>query len=274
MTGAARSATAWRRSATTTFASTRCQNQGGNWTTRGGHDDRGPSAGRDAEGGVRAHRGCPPRRVAGRPAQLRRVGDLPPRGCTERSDAPVRVAVDGLVRSGDPAIRRRRVDVAAGGQRLQLRGRDGHPPVVRRHPAPVGVRPRVAPRAVAHRPRHDLRRRGGRRAVQVDRRRGDLDRAVGSAHPLVGSELAAGRRWHVRAHRAHRSHQCRPPARRHLGRRRVPQRRRGSHVGADQPRPAVRGHPRPRRRRRALRPPDRPASLRDPTRCSCRSTGT
>ena len=38
---------------------------------------------------------------------------------------------------------------AAAGKRLQLRRRAGHAPVVRRHAAPVGVRPGLAPGAVA-----------------------------------------------------------------------------------------------------------------------------
>ena len=42
--------------------------------------------------------------------------------------------------------------LAADGQRLRLRRRTRHPPVVRRHPAPVGVRPGVAPGAVGDDP--------------------------------------------------------------------------------------------------------------------------
>ena len=46
-----------------------------------------------------------------------------------------------------------------------------HAPVVRRHAAPVGIQTRLAPRAVAHRPRHRLRRRRRRRPLQIHRRR-------------------------------------------------------------------------------------------------------
>ena len=61
---------------------------------------------------------------------------------------------------------------------------------------------------------------------------------------------------------------------RHLGRGRVPDRRRRQDVAADQPRPAVRVHSRPERRGRPLRPPHRDAPARARTCCSCRSTGT
>ena len=63
-----------------------------------------------------------------------------------------------------------------------------HPPVVRRHPAPVGVQARLAPRAVAHRSRHRLRRRRGRRPLQVHRRRPDLDT---SCRPARGTRVTS-----------------------------------------------------------------------------------
>ena len=59
----------------------------------------------------------------------------------------------------DPALRRRRQDLAAGRQQIRLRRRARHAPVVRRHAAPVGIQTRLAPRAVADRSRHGLRRR-------------------------------------------------------------------------------------------------------------------
>ena len=49
------------------------------------------------------------------------------------------------------------------GNDFSYEGDAGHAPVVRRHAAPVGVRPRLAPRAVAGRPGHGLRRGRGRR---------------------------------------------------------------------------------------------------------------
>ena len=52
-----------------------------------------------------------------------------------------------------------------------------HPPVVRRHPAPVGVQARLASRAVADRSRHGLCRRRGCRPLPLDRRRPDVARA-------------------------------------------------------------------------------------------------
>ena len=55
---------------------------------------------------------------------------------------------------------------------------------------------------------------------------------------------------------------------------RVPHRRRRQDLEADQPRPAVAVHPRPRRRGRPLRPPHRDAPVAARTCCSCRSTGT
>ena len=63
------------------------------------------------------------------------------------------------------------------GQQVRLRRRARHPPVVRRHAAPVGVQARLAPRAVADRSGHGLRRRRGRRAVPHDRRRPDAGRS-------------------------------------------------------------------------------------------------
>ena len=83
-----------------------------------------------------------------RPA-LRRLGDLPRQGLAGRPGPALRVADQRLVRAGHPALRRRRQDLGAGRQRVQLRRTSRHAPVVRRHAAPVGVRPRLAPRAVA-----------------------------------------------------------------------------------------------------------------------------
>ena len=66
----------------------------------------------------------------------------------------------------------------AGRQQVRLRRRARHPPVVRRHAASVGVQAGLASRAVADRSGHRLRRRRGRGAVPLDRRRQELAGAV------------------------------------------------------------------------------------------------
>ena len=76
-----------------------------------------------------------------------------------------------------------------------------------------------------------------------------------------GPPLAAGRRRDVPAHDPPRPERSRAHLRRHLGRGRVPHRRRRQDLAADQPRPAVRRHPRPERRGRPLRPPHRDAPV-------------
>ena len=65
-----------------------------------------------------------------------------------------------------------------------------------------------------------------------------------------------------------------PHVHRHLGRGRLPDRRRRQDLAADQPRSAVRTHSRSRRRGRPLRSPHRHAPLAARTCCSCRSIGT
>ena len=75
------------------------------------------------------------------------------------------------------------------GNQFSYDGVSGHAPVVRRHAASVGVRAGLAPRAVAGRSRHRLRRRRGRRPVPVDRRR----RRTGRSCPGCAT-TAPGRR--------------------------------------------------------------------------------
>ena len=70
-----------------------------------------------------------------------------------------------VARPGRPALGRRREDVGDRRQRVRLRRRARHASVVRRHAAPVGVRARLAPRAVADGPGHGVRRRRGRGAL-------------------------------------------------------------------------------------------------------------
>ena len=86
------------------------------------------------------------------------------------------------------------------GNEFSLRGRRRHPPVLRRHLGPLEVHPGVAPRAVAARPRHDLRRGGGRRAVPLGRRRRQLAGAARSARPRHRSVVAARGGRDVPAH--------------------------------------------------------------------------
>ena len=136
-----------------------------------------------------------------------------------------------------------------------------HAPVVRRHAAPLGVQARLAPRAVADRSGYRLRRGRRRRPVPLDRRRQDLARAGRPARPRHRAQLAAGRRRHGPAHDPPRSEQSRADVHRHLGRGRVPHRRRRQDLEADQPRPAVAVHPRPERRGRPLRAPHRDAPV-------------
>ena len=62
------------------------------------------------------------------------------------------VTVDGMVRSDHPALRRRWPFLAGRRERVRLRGKRRHPPVVRRDAAPVGVRAGLAPRTIRHRP--------------------------------------------------------------------------------------------------------------------------
>ena len=73
------------------------------------------------------------------------------------------------------------------GNDFTLRRRPRRAPVVRRLAAAVGLHPGVAPRAVAARRRDGLRRRRGRRAVQVHRRR----RHAGPSCPACASTTPA-----------------------------------------------------------------------------------
>ena len=102
------------------------------------------------------------------------LGDLPRQRIARRSEPAVCVAVQRLVRTGDPALERRRQDLGAGGQQVCVRRRPRHAPVVRRHAASLGVQARLASRTVADRSGHGLRRRGRRRLVPLDRRRAEL----------------------------------------------------------------------------------------------------
>ena len=201
--------------------------------------------------------------LGGRRAALRGLGELPPQGLAGGPRPGLGGAVRGLVRAADPALRRRR---ARPGSRsattFALRRRARHPPVVRRHAAPVGVRPGVAPRAVAHRPRHRLRRRRGRRAVQDHRRR----RRPGPSSSGL-REHGSGSHWQPGAggmclhtilldptdeQRMYTAISAAGAFRTDDG---------GTTWTADQQGPAVRRHPRPGRRGRPLRPQPRDAPV-------------
>ena len=67
------------------------------------------------------------------------------KGSPADPESAVRLADERLVRPEDPALGRRRQDLGAGRQRVRLRGRHRHPPLVRRHAAPVGVCAGLAP---------------------------------------------------------------------------------------------------------------------------------
>ena len=206
---------------------------------------------------------------------LRGLGDLPPEGLAGRPEPALRVAVEQLVRAGDPALRRRRPDLGAGGQRVQVRGRPRHAPVVRRHAAPLGVRARLAPRAVADRPGHGLRRRRGRGAVPLERRRhrpGRSSRAcAATARARAGSRAPAGCAC---------TRSCCDPSdpgrivHRDLVGGRVPQRRRRQDLAADQPRACAPSRSPTRRPRSATACTASRCTRRARTCCSCRSTGT
>ena len=146
------------------------------------------------------------------------------------------------------------------GNQFAYEGVPGHAQVVRRHAASVGIRARVAPRAVAGQSGSDLRGRAGRRDVQVGRRRRVVARAARAAPARDRVEVAAGRGRAVSAHDPDRSDETRADVHRDLRRRRVQVGRRRTHLAADQPRTQVERHSRSRRARRPLRAPARDAS--------------
>ena len=240
----------------------------------GARHERRTGTGRHAEGRVRPDVGRQAREVGRQRPALRGLGDLPPQGLARRPEPALRVAVQRLVRADDPALQRRRQDLGAGRQQVRLRRRPRHAPVVRRHAAPLGVQARLASRAVADRSGHRLRRGRGRRAVPLDRRRADVAGARRAARARLGPALAAGRRRDVPAHDPPRSERPRPDLHRHLGRGRVPHRRRRQDLEADQPRPAVRSTSPTRTPRSATASIASRCTRRGPTCCSCRSTGT
>ena len=138
-----------------------------------------------------------------------RLGDLPPERIARRSEPAVRVAIQRLVRTNDPALERRWQDLGAGGQQVRLRRSARHAPVVRRHAASLGVQAGLASGTVADRSGHRLRRGGRRRPVPLHRRRPELAGTRRAARPRLGTALAARRRRHVPAHDPARSERSR-----------------------------------------------------------------
>ena len=214
--------------------------------------------------------------LGGRRAALRRLGDLPPEGVAGRPRPHLGEPVRRLVRPGRAALRRRRPHAGTPvGNEFRYDGVAGHPPVVRRHAAPVGVRPRLAPRAVA--------RPTPTPSTPASRTR-RCSRAPTAARPGPSCPGCAthgsGPQWqpgagglclhtillapHRRAADVHRD----------LGGRRVPHRRRRRRAGRRSTRaccPA--GSPTPTPRSATACTTSR-CTRRGPRRCSCRSTGT
>jgi hypothetical protein len=160
------------------------------------------------------------------------------------------------------------------GNEFRYEGTAGHAPVVRRHAASVGVRARVAPRAFAHRSRLRLRGRRGRGTVPVARWRCELAGAAGAARSRHGRRLATRRRRHVPAHDPRRPGRSGAPVHGDLVGGRVPLRRRGQDVEADQPRPRLRADPESHGRGGSLRASDRAARGAPERSVHAESTGT
>ena len=120
------------------------------------------------------------------------------------------------------------------GQQVRLRRRPRHSPVVRRHAASVGVQARLASRTVADDP--DTVYAGVEDAALFRTTDGGQTwQELPGLRGAKGQPLAARRRRHVPAHDPARSEQSRADLRRHLGRGRVPHRRRRQDLAADQP---------------------------------------
>jgi hypothetical protein len=147
-----------------------------------------------------------------------------------------------------------------------------HAPVVRRHAAPVGVRPSLAPRALPERPRHVLA--GVEDAALFRSTDGgeNWSRAVGTAHPRHRrpgnpgpAACACTRSSSVRRTRA--------DLRRHLRGRRLSQRRRGPRGDRSTADFTPRASP-TRTRRSATACTASRCTRRVPTCSTCKSTGT
>ena len=131
------------------------------------------------------------------------------------------LAIQRLVRPDHSALRRWRQNLGAGRQQVRLRRHTRHAPVVRRHAAPLGVQTRLAPRAVAHRSGHGLRRRRRRGHLRSTDGGKNWQELPGLREHDTGQRLAAGRGRHVPAHHPARPHRSQAHLHRHLRRRRV-----------------------------------------------------
>ena len=238
-------------------------------------DEQSTSTGGHAQRRVRPDVGWKARKVGRQRPAFRGLGDLPREGIARGSEPALCVAVERLVRAGDPALERRRQDLGAGGQQVRLRRRSRHAPVVRRHAASVGVQARLASGAVADRSGHGLRRRGRRRACSAPPMAGknwqELSGLRGHGSGPHWQPGAGGMCLHTilldpsdPAAHVHRD----------LGRGRVSHRRWRQDLAADQQGPALAVHSRSDGRGGPLRSPHRHASARGRTCCSCRSIGT
>ena len=79
----------------------------------GVRDERGTGTGWHTQGRVRPDVGRQARAVGRQRPPLRGLGDLPPQGIARRPESAVCVAVQRLVRAGDPALQRRRQDAGS-----------------------------------------------------------------------------------------------------------------------------------------------------------------
>ena len=192
-----------------------------------------------------------------------RLGDLPPQGLARRPEPALRLAVQRLVRADHAALGRRRQDLGAGRQRVRLRRRARHAPVVRRHAAPVGVQARLAPRAVAgpiptpstpasRTPRSSARPTAARRGTSCPACAATARARTGSRAPAA---CACTRSCSIPSEPERIVH-------RHLRRRRLPHRRRRRRPGSRSTAGcSSRLHPRPDGRGRPLRAPHRDAPV-------------
>ena len=166
-----------------------------------GLDEWGAGARRHAQGRVRPDRRRQARELGRQRPALRGLGDLPPEGLAGRPESDLRVAdrAAGSARSSSAPTTAARPGSrsATSSPTTAMPGThqwyDGTP-----HPWEFKRVWHLEPSL--HRPRHGLRRRRGRGAVPLDRRRRDLARAAGPARPRLGPHVAARRGRHVPAH--------------------------------------------------------------------------
>ncbi len=239
-------------------------------------DERGTGTGGHAQGRVRADVGRQARAVGGQRAALRRLGDLPRQGLAGRPEPALRLAVQRLVRPADPALRRRRRDAgsrsATTSATTAMPGThqwyDGTP-----HPWEFARVWHLEPSL--DRPRHRLRRRGGRRAVPLRPTAGSTGRSCpGCAATGPGRRGSRARA----ACACTRSSSTRPTPGRifvgHLRRGRVPLPTTAARPGSRSTAACTPRASRTRTPRSATACTASPCTRRARPCCSCRSTGT